>query len=206
MAKSITGVVDYNAGNLKSVETALRFLKADFFISAHPEDFKKADKLIFPGVGDAHAAMKILNSSGLGEAIRTFYSTGKPVLGICLGCQIIYTHSEEGDTACLDLIQGEVVRFPPVPGYKVPHMGWNQVIHQNRHPVFQHIPENSSFYFVHSYYPKPDNDTYVAGETEYCVRFSSAVHKNNLLAVQFHPEKSGKKGLKLLSNFLAWKT
>jgi glutamine amidotransferase len=204
MAKSVTGVVDYKAGNLKSVETALRFLQADFFISSKPEDFKKADRLIFPGVGEAYAAMDILNKTGLGEAIITFYRTGKPVLGICLGCQIIFTHSEERDTPCLDLIQGEVVRFPAAPGYKVPHMGWNQVCHRNRHPVFRDIPENSSFYFVHSYYPVPGNDDWIAGETDYAVRFSSAVQKDNLLAVQFHPEKSGKKGLLLLSNFLTW--
>ncbi|MBN2531925.1 MAG: imidazole glycerol phosphate synthase subunit HisH [Spirochaetales bacterium] len=201
----MTGIVDYNAGNLKSVETALRFLQVDFFISCHPGDFKKADRLIFPGVGDAQAAMKILSSNGLGETITGFYREGKPVLGICLGCQIIFTHSEEGDTACLDLIQGEVIRFPAVPGYKVPHMGWNQVIHLNRHPVFRNIPDNSSFYFVHSYFPKPDNNSCIAGETEYSVRFSSAVGKNNLIAVQFHPEKSGKNGLTLLSNFLKWK-
>jgi imidazole glycerol-phosphate synthase subunit HisH len=205
VVKNITGVVDYNAGNLKSVETALRFLKAEFFISAHPEDFKKADTLIFPGVGDARAAMDILNKSGLGEAIQSFYHAGKPILGICLGCQIIFTHSGEGDTPCLGLIPGKVVRFPSIPGYKVPHMGWNQVSHKNRHPVFAGIQETSSFYFVHSYYPEPENATYVAGETEYMIRFSSAVWKDNLIAVQFHPEKSGKKGLQLLSNFLKWK-
>ena len=204
MIKQIIGVVDYHAGNLKSVETALRFLKANFFISANPGDFKKADKLIFPGVGDAHAAMNVLKKTGLGDAIREFFTSGKPVLGICLGCQIVLTHSEERDTPCLDLIRGEVIRFPSITGYKVPHMGWNQVKHGNRHPVFKNIPENSSFYFVHSYYPKPENDGCRASETEYCIQFCSAVQKDNLIAVQFHPEKSGKKGLLLLSNFLNW--
>ncbi|MBN2443535.1 MAG: imidazole glycerol phosphate synthase subunit HisH [Spirochaetales bacterium] len=198
----MTGVVDYNAGNLKSVETALEFLKADFFVSANPEDFKRADNLIFPGVGEARASMNILNKSGLGEAIRLFCRSGKPVLGICLGCQIIFTHSEEGDTPCLDLIPGNVPRFPKKEGFKVPHMGWNQVSHLDRHPIFTGIPENSSFYFVHSYYPEPEKNEHIIGETEYCIRFCSAVQKENLVAVQFHPEKSGKTGLILLSNFL----
>lgn len=204
MKKKLVGVVDYNAGNLKSVETALHFLKTDFFISSHPGDFFKANKLIFPGVGDAQAAMQVLHDTGLGEAIREFYNSGKPILGICLGCQIILTYSEERSTHCLDLIKGQVVRFPSTPGFKVPHMGWNQVLHLNRHPIFNNIPEKSSFYFVHSYFPKPDNDELIAGETDYAVRFASAIQKNNLFAVQFHPEKSGKKGLMLLSNFLKW--
>jgi glutamine amidotransferase len=199
------GVVDYRAGNLRSVETALLHLGADFFISERPEDFKEASRLIFPGVGEAAAAMKVLDETGLGQAIREFYSTGKPILGICLGCQIVFSHSEEVNTTCLDLIGGRVVRFPHRTGFKVPHMGWNQVEHQGRHPVFQGIPELSSFYFVHSYYPVPEKKTYCIGETEYGITFASAVCSDNLLAVQFHPEKSGEKGLRLLAHFLQWK-
>jgi glutamine amidotransferase len=202
---SKVGVVDYGAGNLRSVETALRHVGADFFISAKPDDFKEASRLIFPGVGEAAAAMSVLVETGLGQAILEFYSTGKPVLGICLGCQIVFSHSEEGNTPCLDLIRGRIVRFPQKQGIKVPHMGWNQVEHRGRHPVFEGIPEYSSFYFVHSYYPVPEDDANCIGETEYCITFASAVCRDNLLAFQFHPEKSGEKGLCLLDNFLKWK-
>jgi glutamine amidotransferase len=199
------GVIDYGAGNLRSIETALRHLGADFFISSNPEDFKEASRLVFPGVGEAAAAMSVLEETGLGQAIREFFGTGKPILGICLGCQIVFTHSEERNTPCLGLIRGRVVRFPRRRGFKVPHMGWNQVEQRGRHPVFEGIPECSSFYFVHSYYPVPEDVGHSIGETEYGLTFTSAVCKENLLAVQFHPEKSGEKGLRLLSNFLKWK-
>jgi imidazole glycerol-phosphate synthase subunit HisH len=204
LAQRITGVVDYDAGNLKSVETALSFIKADYFVSPDPDELKKADTLIFPGVGDAGAAMEVLKKQGLDQGIREFYELGKPVLGICLGCQIVLTHSEERDTSCLDLVPGNVLRFPTKEGYKVPHMGWNQVLPAGGHPIFKDIPDNSSFYFVHSYYPKPEKDEYVAGTTSYCIDFCSAIQRDNLFAVQFHPEKSGKVGLRLLSNFLSW--
>jgi len=196
------GIVDYKAGNLKSVETALRYLGANFFISDKPQDFSKASHLVFPGVGDARAAMSSLNETGLADAIKDFYYSGKPVLGICLGCQIIFSHSTERDTNCLNLINGEVVKFPLNQKIKIPHMGWNQVIHKDRHIIFSGIPEKSWFYFVHSYYPKPEKSEVIIGETEYNITFASAVSMENLVAMQFHPEKSGKMGLKLLSNFL----
>ncbi|MBN1696285.1 MAG: imidazole glycerol phosphate synthase subunit HisH [Spirochaetales bacterium] len=199
------GIVDYRAGNLRSVETAFRYIGSDFFISGQPEDFRSASHLVFPGVGDAGAAMRVLKETGLGQAIREFYTSGKPVLGICLGCQIVLSRSEEGNVECLDLIRGTVVRFPERPGFKVPHMGWNQVKDASGHPLFDGIPERSSFYFVHSYYPVPESTADCIGETEYGVTFASAICRDNCAAVQFHPEKSGERGLRLLGNFLKWK-
>jgi glutamine amidotransferase len=198
----MVGVVDYQAGNLKSVETALRFLDAHFFVTRHPEEIEKADRLIFPGVGEARAAMTVLDESGLGSAIVEFFRSGKPLLGICLGCQIVMERSEERDAGCLGLIQGTVERFPPSLGLKVPHMGWNQVHPSQNHPLFKGIRAGSSYYFVHSYYPAPSDEALVLAETEYGITFASALEKGNLRAVQFHPEKSGKVGLKLLANFL----
>jgi glutamine amidotransferase len=196
------GVVDYDAGNLKSVETALRFLQAEFFISKYPEEILKADRLIFPGVGDAAAAMRVLSETGLGEAIREYFRRGRLILGICLGSHIVLSASEEGDTACLGLIAGTARRFPKKEGFKVPHMGWNQVHPLMVHPLFRRIPETASFYFVHSFYPVPDSPSCNLASTEYILTFTSAVGRQNLCAVQFHPEKSGKFGLRLLANFL----
>jgi glutamine amidotransferase len=140
----------------------------------------------------------------LGEALKSFYRTGKPMLGICLGSQIVLEHSEESDTTCLGLVPGTTRRFPDQEGFKVPHMGWNQAPPLKPHQLFAGIPENASFYFVHSYYPEPENADCRLAETEYVIPFTSAIVKDNLCAVQFHPEKSGKYGLLMLSNFLAW--
>lgn len=193
------GVVDYDAGNLRSVETALRYLGADFFISSRAEEILAADKIIFPGVGEARAAMDNLKKSSMDEALREAAGKGTPLLGICIGCQIILDHSEESDTDCLSLIPGKVIRFQG--DFKIPHMGWNQVLPRNPHPLFAGIPDDTSFYFVHSYYPQADPE-FVIAHTEYHVAFSSALQKENVLAVQFHPEKSGEYGLLLLNNFL----
>lgn len=198
------GIVDYEAGNLKSVETAMKHLGADFVISNDPEVLLKADRMIFPGVGEAHASMDVLNKTGLGEAVKEFALSGKPLLGICLGCQIFFDHSEERDTNCLGIIPGTIKEFPSDMGLKVPHMGWNQVRHQNRHPVFAGIEEDSSFYFVHSYYPSPSEIGDEVGRTEYGFEFSSAASRDNVVATQFHPEKSGEIGLRLLKNFINW--
>ncbi|HEQ70955.1 MAG TPA: imidazole glycerol phosphate synthase subunit HisH [Spirochaetia bacterium] len=199
------GVVDYHAGNLRSVETALRFLGADFFISTEPKPLLAADRLIFPGVGEATSAMQTLTRSGLDEAIRAFFKSGKLVLGICLGSQIVLSRSEEGNARCLDLIPGSARLFPKKAGYKIPHMGWNQVNPRGEPPLFQGIPANASFYFVHSYYAEPEDERHVAAKTDYILQFPSALVRDNLVAVQFHPEKSGKYGLKLLENFLRLK-
>ncbi len=199
------GVIDFKAGNLRSVESALRFLHADFFLSADPAAFAGADRMIFPGVGEARAAMTELGKSGLDETVRSFYASGKPLLGICIGCQIALDASEERSVRCLGLVKGRVQRFARRPGLKIPHMGWNQVNPRRDHPVWAGIKPGSSFYFVHSYYPKPEERDVVLAETEYGISFASALGCGNFVATQFHPEKSGKVGLKLLANFLEWK-
>lgn len=199
-----TGVVDYRAGNLRSVETALRRLGADFFITAEPEEVRRADRLLFPGVGEARASMAVLKETGLGDAVVEFYRSGRPLLGICIGCQIVLERSEESETTCLGIVPGGAVRFPSRRGLKVPHMGWNQVVYAREHVLFRGIPDESSFYFVHSYYPLPAKESVLA-YTEYGLRFASAIEHENLLAVQFHPEKSGDVGLRLLANFLGMK-
>ena len=197
------GVVDYEAGNLKSVELALKHLGADFYISKDPKDFRTADRMIFPGVGEALSSMEVLRKTGLGDAVKEFAASGRPLLGICVGCQILFDFSEERDADCLGIIPGRILEFPKDMGLKVPHMGWNQVEHGGRHEIFNGIPDNSSFYFVHSYYPKPSSISCEIGRTEYGIEFTSAVAQDNVVATQFHPEKSGELGLMLLQNFLS---
>ena len=197
-------VIDYGAGNLKSVENALSYLKADYFVTDKPEDLAGADGMIFPGDGEAASAMGQLKKSGMDWAIRDFYRTGRPMLGICIGCQVILNRSEERDTKCLGLIEGSVRKIPYSPGLKIPHMGWNQVVFTTDHPVVRGVSP-ASFYFVHSYYPAPSREEDVIGRTEYGVDFPSAVGRENLIAFQFHPEKSAEPGLRLVSGFLTWK-
>jgi glutamine amidotransferase len=197
-------VVDYGSGNLRSVETALRFLGAEFRISASPEEVLAAGRLIVPGVGEARAVMEELSASGLGQAIEAFWHAGRPFLGICLGCQIIFDLSEERSIACLGLLPGRVAQFSSGPGRKVPHMGWNRVYQSRSHPLFDSVADGAYFYFVHSYYPVPKDERVVIGECEYGLRFAAAVARDNLVACQFHPEKSGSNGLGLLKNFLCW--
>ena len=201
----MTIVLNYEAGNLKSVETALSWLNCDFLVSGDPETVVCAERLIVPGVGEAGAAMSVLKNSGLADAVRTVFLSGKPMLGICLGCQLIFEHSEERNTSCLGLLPGRVLRFPHKQGLKVPHMGWNILIKKSRHPVLEGIEEGSYFYFVHSYYPAPDESDLVLAQSEYGLLFTAAVARDNLVAFQFHPEKSGSAGLRLLSNFLQWR-
>jgi glutamine amidotransferase len=197
------GVVDYEAGNLRSVETALRAVGADYIVSDRPEPLLETDRLVFPGVGDAKAAMDVLERSGLADAVRSFFSTGRRILGICVGSQIVLEVSEENDAVCLGLVPGTARRFPASQGLKVPHMGWNQVAGTEGHPLFAGIAAGTSFYFVHSYYPDPTEAAYRLGRTDYGVSFAAGVQRDNLMAVQFHPEKSGEAGLRLLSNFIA---
>ncbi len=195
-------VVDYEAGNLRSVETALNHLDADFFVSPEPKEVLKADAVVFPGVGEARSAMDVLGLRGLGDALREVADRGKPLFGICLGSQIVLSRSEERDAGCLDLIPGVARRFAGAPGLKIPHMGWNTLRLRSRHPVFEGLADESSFYFVHSYYPDPEDDTLCIGTTEYGHEFCAAFARDNVVATQFHPEKSGKNGLLLLRNFL----
>ena len=196
------GVVDYQAGNLTSVETALAYLGADYFIINGPEGFVRADKLIFPGVGHAASAMEYLESSGLGQGIKDYAQTGKSILGICLGSQIILDYSEENQGPCLGLVPGKCLTFQAQQGEKVPHMGWNQINFDLDTELFRGLPQEASVYFVHSYYPAPSADVSVLSRTFYIHDFVSAYRWNNIQVTQFHPEKSGPVGLKILQNFL----
>lgn len=199
-------VVDYKAGNLKSVETALKKIGSEFFISDNPEVLASADKMIFPGVGEAGSAMRVLKKSGLDICIKEFAASGKPLLGICLGSQIIFDHSEESDTECLGLIPGNIKRFPKSSKdkLKIPQIGWN-TIDMSDPILFAGIPEGTSFYFVHSYYISPNNSTATIASAEYGIKFTAAVRKGNIWGTQFHPEKSGRYGLQILENFAGYK-
>ncbi len=198
------GIVDYFAGNLRSVETALRRIGADFFVSGRPEELLRADRLIFPGDGEASSAMRYLRERGLDSMLCAYVRRGNPVLGICLGCQIILSWSEEGDTPCLGILDGTCRLLPRGTGLKVPHMGWNSMEYTSRHPLLEGIASGSVFYFVHSYYPEPGAEAVPIGWTEYGTRFPSGFGRGNLAAFQFHPEKSGEAGLQLLANFVKW--
>jgi glutamine amidotransferase len=197
-------VLDYGAGNLTSVENALRHLGARFKTTRDPADLAGAESAIFPGVGEAAASMEVLERTGLGEGLRSFIASGRKVLGICIGCQVIFDRSEERDAACLGVVPGVVRRFASGTGLKVPHMGWNAMHFTREHPVFAGIPQDTSFYFVHSYYPDPVDRNLVAAVTDYGMEFPSCIARGNLVAFQCHVEKSGPSGLKLLSNFLSW--
>ena len=195
-------IIDYGAGNLTSVERAVTYLGCDGKITADAETILKSEKVIFPGVGAAQATMDNLNSGELAEILRTCYQLGKPMLGICIGIQILFDHSEEENTDCLGLLPGVVKKFEATNILKVPQIGWNEVNQIQPHPIFQGIPDPAHFYFVNSYYPVPQNVADAIGKTTYSVEFCSVVAHENLIATQFHLEKSGKIGLKMLDNFL----
>ncbi len=200
-------VIDYKAGNLTSVGLAFETLGIDVTITDSPELILNADKVIFPGVGAAGSAMKSLNELGLIDVIRTVVERETPFLGICLGTQIIFdTLEENGGVTGIGIIPGSVPRFQPSSKFdKVPQMGWNAVKQTSEHPIFTDIEDNSEFYFVHSYYPAPSDKSMIIGTTDYAdITFASAITKGSLVATQFHPEKSGKVGLKLLQNFVNW--
>jgi glutamine amidotransferase len=197
-------VVDYEAGNLRSVETALRYLGVPFVITAEPDRVRSADRVIVPGVGDAAAAMGRLNDLGMSDALREFAHSGRPLLGICLGSQIVLERSEESNAECLGIIPGAAVAFDDRPGRKVPHMGWNTLQPTGDHPLFAGIAPETSFYFVHSYFPRPRNEGDCLAVTEYEETFCSVVGHGQVVATQFHPEKSGEPGLRMLQNFVEW--
>ena len=199
-------IVDYNAGNLTSVQLALGAVGVESVISRDPAAIAKAERVIFPGVGAAGSAMEGLRDLGLEQAVRDFVASGKPFLGICIGCQVILRDSEEdGGTACLGLLPGSVKAFPTLPGVKIPHMGWNQVRVTREHPVTAGIADGTDFYFVHSYHPRLDDADSALGLTEYAgVTFPAIYANDNVVACQFHAEKSGEAGLKLLKNFSEW--
>lgn len=194
-------VIDYGAGNLSSVVKAMSSLGANPLVSSDPGKVEAASVLVLPGVGAAGDAMGKLRDLGLDTAIVSAIGRGILFLGICLGMQVLLESSEENNgQLCLGIVQGTVRRLPP--GLKVPHMGWNQVKQQVRHPIFEGISDNSDFYFVHSFYPDPRDRRIVAGLTDYGTEFCSMLVKDNVVATQFHPEKSGSQGLRMLANFL----
>jgi glutamine amidotransferase len=200
-------IVDYRAGNLTSVRLALEALSLEARVTSDPADLRRADRIIFPGVGAAGSAMANLAASGLAPVLRERVAAGVPFLGICLGTQILFDRSEEdGGTDCLGLLPGEARRFRPRShAEKVPEMGWNQISLLRPHPVFADVPDGTDFYFVHSYYPAPADPADAVAATDYAgVRFASAVGRGNLVATQFHPEKSGQAGLRVLAAFAAW--
>jgi glutamine amidotransferase len=197
-------IVDYEAGNLRSVELAVAHLGAAAVTSADPERVRAAERVIFPGVGGADAAMAVLRNRGLDAALREVHRAGRPMLGICVGCQVIFDSSEEGPTDCLGLVAGRVTRLQPAPERKVPHMGWNVVRQRQQHPIVAGIADGARFYFVHSYSVMPDDRRMTVGATRYGREFAAIVAAGNIVATQFHAEKSGRWGLQLLANFLSW--
>ncbi len=202
----MVGIIDYKAGNIKSVERALAALGCQYTIADRPQDLEGASRLIFPGVGDARYAMEQLQSSGFDSFLRESVARQVPVLGICLGSQIIFDFSEEGDTPCLGLIPGTIRHFSSIKkdfSLKVPHMGWNNLQYRNggSDPIFSGINDSQSYYFVHSYVIQPEDESVIVATADYGITVPAAVRKGSLVAVQFHPEKSGEPGLRLLRNF-----
>ncbi|MBA5686029.1 imidazole glycerol phosphate synthase subunit HisH [Rugamonas apoptosis] len=205
-------VVDYGMGNLRSVAQALRAVapEADVKISGEVADIENAHRIVLPGQGAMPDCMRSLRESGVQEALMRAAET-KPLMGVCIGEQMLFDVSEEGDAAGLGLLPGKVVRFQ-LDGmlqedgsrFKVPQMGWNQVRQTASHPLWQGIPDNSYFYFVHSYFVQPAQAAHVVGETEYGKPFACAVARDNIFATQFHPEKSAAMGLQLYKNFVHW--
>jgi len=205
-------VVDYGMGNLRSVAQALRAVapEANVLISGEVADIESADRIVLPGQGAMPDCMRSLRESGVQEALLTA-SKSKPLMGVCIGEQMLFDVSEEGNAAGLGLLPGKVVRFQ-LEGqtqedgsrFKVPQMGWNQVMQTASHPMWQDIPDNAYFYFVHSYFAQPEQAAHTVGQTVYGAPFSCAVARDNIFATQFHPEKSAAAGLQLYKNFVHW--
>ena len=210
---STIAIVDYGMGNIHSVARALQLAApaATIRLASTPEQLQAADRLVLPGQGAMPDCMASLHQSGLYDGLLT-QAQRKPMLGICVGEQMLFTHSDEGHTPCLNLFPGHVRRFSGEAyysasnpsGLKVPHIGWNRVEHAKPHPIWDTIEPYSYFYFVHSYYVQPDTSTLCAGTTHYGCTFTSAVARDNIFAVQFHPEKSADHGIALYRNFLHW--
>ena len=208
-------VVDYGMGNLRSVSQAVAHAARDagdfkVIVTGNPEEVFAAERVVLPGQGAMPDCMRELRDSGLQDAVLHAAAT-KPLMGVCVGMQMLLSRSEEGPTDGLGLIPGEVRRFrldgrlqPDGSRFKVPQMGWNQVLQTVAHPVWQGVPDTSYFYFVHSYYARPSDARHSVGETDYGTRFTSAIARDNIFATQFHPEKSADQGLALYRNFLHW--
>ena len=198
-------IIDYDAGNIRSVEKALKFLGQDVKITRDPEEILSAEKVILPGVGAFGDAMGKLKEYGLDQVIRKTAGKGTPFLGICLGLQLLFERSDEAPgVEGLGILKGEILRLPEKEGYKIPHMGWNslELIHNGR--LFRDLPEDPYVYFVHSYYLKAADETIVKARTEYTTVIDASVEQGNVFACQFHPEKSGEIGLQILRNFAGY--
>ncbi|MBS0542989.1 MAG: imidazole glycerol phosphate synthase subunit HisH [Proteobacteria bacterium] len=205
-------IIDYGMGNLRSVAKAIEHVAPghDVFVTSDPARVAAAARVVFPGQGAMPDCMRELDLRGLRQAVLGA-AASKPFLGICIGEQMLFQHSAEGDVPGLGILQGEVVRFPDArmvaadgARLKVPHMGWNEVWQSSPHALWEGIPDGERFYFVHSYFVQPADLAEVAAQTDYGVRFTSAVARANIFAVQFHPEKSAAAGLRLLANFVQW--
>lgn len=195
-------IIDYGMGNLRSVQKACERLGFEAHISSQAEEIAAAEKLILPGVGAFRDAISHLQEQGFVEPIKSHIDSGQPLLGICLGLQLLFDRSyEDGEYEGLGVIPGEVVRFPAQPGLKIPHMGWNKLQLEQHSPLLSGIPEEAHFYFVHSYYVVPEQSEVIAATSEHGVKFCAMIQRENLFATQFHPEKSQRVGLKLLDNF-----
>lgn len=207
---AMIGIVDYNAGNIKSVERALLSLNANFILSKKPSELENCERLIVPGVGEAKYAMEQFKKTGFDSFLKDWAKSKKPMLGICLGSQIVFEHSEEGDVDCLGLLKGEIKLFNTVwkeegknPGLKVPQIGWNDLNFVNGgSKLLEGVPEHSDFYFVHSYLIQPEDKTIVKAWVDYGTQVPACVESENITVFQCHPEKSGKCGLQVLKNFI----
>jgi glutamine amidotransferase len=214
MSKRTVAVVDYGMGNLRSVSQAVIHVAADtefeVLITSRPEEVFAAERVVWPGQGGIRDCMRELADSGLQAAVLDA-AANKPLMGVCVGMQMLLDHSEEQDTPGFGLIPGQVKRFqlegrlqPDGSRYKVPQMGWNRVYQARPHPLWAGVPDGAYFYFVHSFYARPSEPRHSTGETEYGTRFTSALARDNIFATQFHPEKSADHGLALYRNFLHW--
>ena len=202
----MTAIIDYDAGNIRSVEKALQSLSEEAVVTRDRDTILNADRVILPGVGAFGDAMEKIRRYGLEEVIREVVSQRTPFLGICLGLQLMFERSDESDgVAGLGLLNGEILRIPESEELKIPHIGWNSLTFPNRGRLFEGIPENSYVYFVHSYYLKAADERIVTAATEYGATIHASVEKDNIFACQFHPEKSSDVGLKILKNFISIK-
>ena len=206
--RNMVGIIDFNAGNITSLERALDYLKIPYIRSKNPSELKDCDRFMFPGDGDDAYAMAELKKSGFDVFVREQTAAGKPLLGICVGSQIIFEHSEEGDASCLGLLEGEIKHFYTIEPkmmkekIKVPHMGWNNITFENGDcPLLKGIKNDSDVYFVHSFVICPNDRSVVKASAEYGIKVPAVIQKGNVFACQFHPEKSGVTGLKIIENF-----
>ena len=196
------GIIDYGAGNMKSVEKAFQYLGEETVVTGDAKVLLKAGKVVLPGVGSFGEAMENLRSTGLDETVYEIVEKGTPLLGICLGLQMLFDSSEETpDVKGLSVLKGKILKIPYEEGLKIPHMGWNDLTFPNRTRLFEGVREDPYVYFVHSYYLKADDESIVAARTNYGVEIDAAVEYGNVFGCQFHPEKSSRTGLKILDNF-----